>query len=178
MRALDVPERLSWAVRILDPAPDDRVLEIGCGRGVAVGLLCDRLTTGTVTAVDRSASAVAAARRRNREALAAGQAAFHVRSLEEADFAAGSFDKVLAVNVNLFWTRPADAELTALRRWLAPAGMLCLCWEPPDGSRAGEIAGKVERAVAAAGFATRTVRDDGLVAVLGVLPGEGRPGRS
>ncbi|GGW85012.1 class I SAM-dependent methyltransferase [Streptomyces lomondensis] len=162
---------------ILDPAPGDRVLEIGCGRGVAIPLIFARLTTGTVTAVDRSATAVAAARRRNSEAVAAGRAAFHVRSLEDADFAAGSFDKVLAVNVNLFWTRPADAELTALRRWLAPGGVLCLCWEPPDGTRAAEIARKAERAVAGHGFGTRTVRDGRLVAVLGLLPGEGRPGQ-
>ncbi|MFF5978315.1 class I SAM-dependent methyltransferase [Streptomyces olindensis] len=177
LRAIDAPERLRWAVRVLDPAPGDRVLEIGCGRGVAVALLSDRLTTGTVTAVDRSATAVAAARRRNGEAVAAGRAAFHVLSLEDADFAPGSFDKVLAVNVNLFWTRPADADLTALRRWLAPGGLLCLCWEPPDERRAAEIAGVVERAVAAHGFATRAVRDGGLVAVLGVLAGEGCPGQ-
>ncbi|WP_051705164.1 MULTISPECIES: SAM-dependent methyltransferase [unclassified Streptomyces] len=173
---MDVPRRLAWAVDLLAPGPGDRVLEIGCGRGVAAGLLCARLTSGTVTAVDRSVTAVEAARRRNREAVETGRAAFHVLSLEDADFAAGSFDRVLAVNVNLFWTRRADPELAALRRWLAPGGLLCLCWEPPDG-RAGEIAGKAERAVAAHGFETTTVRDGGLVGVLGALSGEGRTGK-
>lgn len=171
-----VPKRLTWAVELLGPAPGDRVLEIGCGRGVAVALLCDRLTTGTVTAVDRSATAVEGARRRNREAVETGKAVFQIRSLADADFAAGSFDRVLAVNVNLFWTGPADAELAALRHWLAPGGLLCLCWEPPDGGRAGEIEEKVGRAVAAHGFETTTVRDGVLVAVLGVLPGKRRAG--
>ncbi|WDV50930.1 class I SAM-dependent methyltransferase [Streptomyces coeruleorubidus] len=189
LSVIDVPERLTWAVQVLDPAPGDRVLEIGCGRGVAVALIRDRLVTGTVTGIDRSAKAVEAARRRNSDALATGRAAFHTLALEDADFAISSFDKILAVNVNLFWTRPADRELAALRRWLAPGGLLCLCWEPPDGKRTGEIAAKVEPAVAGHGFATEvrraaTARGAGLVGVLGVavvpgrLSGEGRPGQS
>ncbi|MFJ4976572.1 SAM-dependent methyltransferase [Streptomyces coeruleorubidus] len=189
LSAIDVPERLTWAVRILDPEPADRVLEIGCGRGVAVALVRDRLVTGTVTGIDRSAKAVEAARRRNSDALATGRAVFHTVSLEDADFATGSFDRILAVNVNLFWTRPADRELAALGRWLVPGGLLCLCWEPPDGKRAGEIAAKVEPAVAGHGFTTEvrraaTARGGALVGVLGRavvpgrLPGEERPGRS
>ncbi|MET9389266.1 class I SAM-dependent methyltransferase [Streptomyces sp. NPDC006624] len=177
MTANGVPKRLTWAVELLDPAPGDRVLEIGCGRGVAVSLLLGRLTTGTVTAVDRSATAVEAARRRHHAAVADGRAVFHVRSLADADFTAGSFDRVLAVNVNLFWTGAADAELTALRRWLTPGGLLCLCWEPPDGGRAGDIAGTVGRAVEEHGFETTVVRDGVLVAVLGALPGQGRAGQ-
>lgn len=147
-----VPERLTWAVQNLDLTPGDRVLEIGCGRGVAAALICERLTSGTVTAIDRSATAVEAARRRNEECVAAGRAAFRTASLEESAFPDASFDKVLAVNVNLFWVRSPDRELAALRRWLAPGGVLCLCWEPPDARRAEEIAGQVAAAVAEQGF--------------------------
>ncbi|MER7401361.1 class I SAM-dependent methyltransferase [Streptomyces sp. NPDC000070] len=189
LSTIGVPERLTWAVQVLDPAPGDRVLEIGCGRGAAVALIRDRLVTGTVTGIDRSAKAIDAARRRNSDALAGGRAALHTLALEDADFATGSFDRILAVDVNLFWTRPADRELTALRRWLVPGGLLCLCWEPPGGKRAGEIAAKVEPAVAGHGFATEvrraaSARGTGLVGVLGVavvpgrLSGEGRPGES
>ncbi|HEV3504599.1 MAG TPA: hypothetical protein VG637_04850, partial [Actinomycetes bacterium] len=41
-----VPERIRWAVEVLSPAPEDHVLEIGCGPGVAVAAICRRLTGG------------------------------------------------------------------------------------------------------------------------------------
>ena len=57
-----VPARIAWAVELLDLRPDDRVLEFGCGPGVAAGLVADRLSVvGRIVAVDRSATAVARA---------------------------------------------------------------------------------------------------------------------
>ncbi|MEV2270106.1 class I SAM-dependent methyltransferase [Nonomuraea africana] len=152
-----VPERLSWAVETLELAPSDRVLEIGCGRGVAAALVLDRLKEGTFAAIDRSHVAIEAARQRNGESVAAGRASFEVVGLEDADFADGSFDKIFSVNVNLFWTRSPARELAALRRWLAPGGSLHLCWEPPGAGRAREIVDKVVPVVEAHGFAASPV---------------------
>ena len=47
-------ERFVWAVDTLAPDPADRVLEVGCGHGVAVSLVCAQLTSGRITAIDRS----------------------------------------------------------------------------------------------------------------------------
>ncbi|MEV4330509.1 class I SAM-dependent methyltransferase [Streptomyces sp. NPDC049597] len=136
-----VPQRLAWAVEQLDVRPDDRVLEIGCGPGVALDLVAGRLTTGTVTAIDRSAHAVDAARRRNRAHIADGRAEVRQLALAELPPDGDRFDKIFAVNVNVFWTSPADREVALLRGLLAPGGTLSLFYEPPAHGRARELEG-------------------------------------
>jgi Methyltransferase domain len=66
-------DRIAWAVEILDVGPDDRILEVGCGHGVAVSLVCEHLDRGRITAVDRSPKMIEMARTRNR-AWGAGRA--------------------------------------------------------------------------------------------------------
>jgi SAM-dependent methyltransferase len=50
--------RLAALVDALPLRPDSRVLEVGCGPGAAARAVADRLVTGQVLAVDRSAAAV------------------------------------------------------------------------------------------------------------------------
>lgn len=126
-----IPERLTWAVGRLKVAGGERLLEIGCGRGIAISLVCPLLTSGTITAVDRSAVAIDAARQRNKEHIAAGKASFRHAALEEMEGPVHSFDKIFAVNVNLFWLDAAPG-LDAVRRLLAPSGSLFLFYEPPS----------------------------------------------
>ena len=105
----------------IDPA--DRVLEVGCGHGVAASLVCERLDSGRLTAIDRSKKMIEAATRRNRDHLAAGSASFLAATLQEAYFGGERFDKVFAVNVALFWRQPREA-LGIVRGLLAPDGAL------------------------------------------------------
>jgi ubiquinone/menaquinone biosynthesis C-methylase UbiE len=134
-----VPERLRWAVERLAVGPADRLLEIGSGHGVAVSLVCERLETGRIVAIDRSAKMTEVAARRNTGHVAAGRAVFRTVALADADFQDESFDKVFAVNVNLFWTRSPGAELALIRRLLRPGGALYLVYEPPSGDRADQL---------------------------------------
>lgn len=146
------PERLVWAVEQLAVAPGDDVLEVGCGRGVAAALVCDRLDTGTFTGIDRSAVATEAAERANAEHVASGRAAFHTTSLADADLGARRFDVAFAVHVNLFWTRSPGPELDVVGRLLEPAAALHLCYEPMSADQLSSVADKVTANVTPLGF--------------------------
>jgi SAM-dependent methyltransferase len=121
-------ERFVWAVDTLAPDPADRVLEVGCGHGVAVSLVCERLTSGRITAIDRSPKMIELAARRNREHIAAGRAVLKTAALEQADFGDERFDKAFAFNVAPFWLQPEQA-LGIVRPHLAPGGAFYLFWD-------------------------------------------------
>ena len=121
-------ERFVWAVGTLKVRPRDRLLEVGCGHGVAVSLVCERLTTGTITAIDRSPKMIEMATRRNREHVDAGRAVLEAVALEDADLGDRRFDKVFAFNVAPFWLQP-EAALGAVREHLARDGAVYLFWD-------------------------------------------------
>jgi ubiquinone/menaquinone biosynthesis C-methylase UbiE len=123
-------ERLRLAVEQLGVRPHDRVLEIGCGHGVAATLVCERLAGGRLTAVDRSATMIEAARRRNAEHIRAGTVEFLVAELERLELGDRRFDKVLAVRVGLFHREPARAH-RLVEPWLAPGGTVLAIFDPP-----------------------------------------------
>jgi ubiquinone/menaquinone biosynthesis C-methylase UbiE len=125
-----VSDRLRRVVEQLDVRPDDRVLEIGCGHGVAATFVCERLETGTYTAIDRSPKMIAAAAHRNAASVQAGKAEFLVATFEELDLGDRRFDKVFAVRVGLFHREPERAHALAAR-WLAPGGTLLPVFDPP-----------------------------------------------
>lgn len=148
---MTIPERLLWAVDTLAFQPDERLLEIGCGSGVAVSLICDRLTTGKIIAIDQSPKMIAAAARRNQDCVALGRAVFHTAALSEATFTGEQFHKIFAVNVNVFWQKPAR-ELRVIKELLLPQGRLYLFYEPPSASKISQTADRVAAQLQAGGF--------------------------
>jgi ubiquinone/menaquinone biosynthesis C-methylase UbiE len=123
-------ERLRAVVEQLEIGPDDRVLEIGCGHGVAATFVCERLEGGHLTAIDRSPKMIEAASRRNAAYVEAGKADFLVAALEELDLEERRFDKIFAVRVGLFHRDPERARRMA-ERWLAPGGTLLAVFDEP-----------------------------------------------
>jgi len=140
----------------LDPA--GRVLEVGCGHGVAVWLACQRLTSGQITAIDRSQKMIEMAARRNREHVAGGRAVLRTAALEQADFGDQRFDKVFAFNVAPFWLQPKQA-LEVVRRHLAPEGAVYLFWDArhTQPGRARDLADRLSERIRLAEFSVSQV---------------------
>jgi SAM-dependent methyltransferase len=150
-------ERIVWAVGTLGLRPDDRVLEVGCGHGVAVGLMCEHLERGQVVAVDRSPKMVAAARKRNAEHVAAGRAAFVTGSLDEVDLGPEPFDRVLAIHVGVFLRGDPSRELAIIAAALAEGGTLHLSYQPLAPAHARPTAERLAAVLEEHGFAAGPV---------------------
>lgn len=142
-----VPERIAWAVELLDVQPGDRILELGCGPGVAVALVCARLKDGHIVGIDRSPTAIQRAERRRLR-----RAQFEQVDLAGFDAEEGAFDKAFAVNVNVFWTSDANPESEVLARILRPGGVVHLVYDTPSSRGAPTVAANLSRH----GFATST----------------------
>jgi SAM-dependent methyltransferase len=149
-------ERQAWAVDALGVEPSDRVLEVGCGHGVAATLVCERLDGGRLTAIDRSAKMIEMATRRNGEHVAEGRVVFETVALERADFGEERFDKVFGVHVADLWR--SDEALAVVRRHLAPGGGLFVIDQAPGWRTAVDArasAEQVAEALRERGFAVR-----------------------
>lgn len=122
-------ERSLWSVDLLDVAPADRVLELGFGPGVAIRALSDRVDGGPVVGVDHSAIMLRHAAKRNADALRAGRVQLHLASMQALPVFGQPFDKILGVNVCMFWAEPASV-LHTLYGLLAPGGTIALTVQP------------------------------------------------
>jgi cyclopropane fatty-acyl-phospholipid synthase-like methyltransferase len=139
--ATSIPDRIRWAVNQLHISANDHVLEIGGGRGVAASLICPQLTGGSYLGIDRSSTAVKASTARNRQHIERGTARFEHQALEDLDPSAlPVFDKIFAINVNLFWTRPAQPELALVRKMLADGGGVHLFYDSPEPAKIHQLA--------------------------------------
>ena len=123
-------DRLEEIVDRLGIRPDDRVLEIGCGHGVAATMVCERLEDGRLTAIDRSPKMIDAAAKRNAAYVEAGKAEFLVASLEDLDLGERRFDLVFAVRVGIFHREPERAR-AFVEPWLAPGGRVLAFFDTP-----------------------------------------------
>jgi SAM-dependent methyltransferase len=152
-----VPDRVAWAVGRLDLRPDYRVLEIGGGPGAAAELVCRRLEQGFLLGIDRSAVAIERSAARNQAYVDAGRLELRQCALRDLEVPDGSFDLAFSLNVNLFWTSPAQAELELLHRALRPGGGLHVAYGPGPGDPTDALE-TVRRQIEASPFGRAAVR--------------------
>jgi cyclopropane fatty-acyl-phospholipid synthase-like methyltransferase len=160
-------EWIVWSVNALTVQPDDHILEIGPGHGVAVSLLCKKLVNGTIMAIDRSAKMANAARARNAACVASGKASIYAATLLDADFGPRRFNIIVAMNIGVFWQRPRQ-ELRRIRDLLAPGGRFYLLFRPSIPEKAPLMTAQAIQTLEDGGFVIeRTITEpiDGVPAV-------------
>jgi ubiquinone/menaquinone biosynthesis C-methylase UbiE len=138
--------RSRWAVQLLDIQPTDRVIELGCGPGVAIAALAARAVRGLVVGVDHSQVMIGQARRRNGSAVRAGRVRLVHAPVENLAIE-GPFNAALAVNTVGMWPDPV-ARLRELARLLRPGGRIALVSQPrcPGATSATSVAAAEELA--------------------------------
>jgi trans-aconitate methyltransferase len=131
-----ISPRIANYVAALPLRPDMRVLEIGCGPGVAARAVSALLTTGTILAIDRSAAAIATATDGSADEIASGRLAFRRVAVEDFELQAGEqpFDLAFAMRVGALDGRHPELEaraLSRLRAALSPDGILLIDDQKP-----------------------------------------------
>ena len=118
------------ALRVLEPAPGERVIDIGCGCGQTTLALAERVgAAGAATGVDISRPMLEVARQRP---VPAGAAAprFVEADAQAADLGRGAHDAAFSRFGVMFFADPA-AAFANIRAALKPGGrMVFVCWRP------------------------------------------------
>jgi trans-aconitate methyltransferase len=141
----------------MDVQPADHVLEIGCGPGAGAELICSRLVSGKLFAIDRSESGVDRTKRRNAAYVAAGRLTVRQIDLATLRVPVKRLHKVFAFNVNLFWVRDCADEIALLHERLVPGGAVFLFYEANRPELVPNIVKKTSAALTEGGFRVSVV---------------------
>ncbi len=135
-----VSPRIANYVAALPLRPDMRILEIGCGPGVAAREISRALSTGRIVAIDRSAKAIALAEAGSADEMASGRLEFRQSAIEDFVLEAGEarFDLAFVMRVGALDGRHPELAARAMARLAAalkPDGLLFIDDNPPISAR-------------------------------------------
>src|SRR5690349_11257677 len=163
-----IPPRIKWAVDLMDPQPGDSILEIGCGPGAAAELICQKLETGKLFAIDRSESGVDRTKRRCRQYVESGRLTVRQIDLATLRVPVKRLNKVFAFNVNLFWVRDCADEVALLHERVLPGGAVHLFYEANQPELVPTMVTKASKSLQDAGFRVSVVEQKA-PAVVGII---------
>ena len=168
MAVQTIPARIRWAVDFMDVQPNDHVLEIGCGPGAAAELICARLESGKLFAIDRSESGVDRTRRRCAKYVEAGRLTVRQIDLATLRVPVKRLTKVFAFNVNLFWVRKCEEEVALLHERVLPGGSVFLFFDATRPDQVPMMVEKTSASLQSAGFRISVVEQKA-PAVVGII---------
>jgi cyclopropane fatty-acyl-phospholipid synthase-like methyltransferase len=148
-------KRNQWTVGLLALEPSFRVLEIGCGPGLALEGCSAIVTKGSVVGFDHSEVMVKQAKKRLEAQIRTGRVKISLGSLDDVVEEREPYDRVFSLNVVQFFSDLNDA-FRKMHGCLNQGGMAVTTYQPrsskPTREQALEMAEKIEAAMAIAGF--------------------------
>ena len=114
-----------WALEHWQIAPEEELLDIGCGGGATLKRMGEKITTGHLTGIDYSPVSVKTSLKTNRQDVESGKMKVLEGSVEALPFADDGFDKIITVESFYFWPNPQE-NLKEVRRVLKTGGTFLL----------------------------------------------------
>ncbi|MFI5014273.1 MAG: class I SAM-dependent methyltransferase [Hyphomicrobiales bacterium] len=156
-------DRNLWTVELLQLQPHHRVLEIGCGPGLALEACASKLSEGCAVGVDHSATMIGQANARLREAVKRGRVELRLEGLELLEqLERKPFDRIFSVNVVQFLPDKTAAFRSILAA-LASGGVAATTYQPrnqaPTREDALRMAREISRTMNEAGFVDMRIEE-------------------
>lgn len=150
--------RTDWIVSLMNVKPGERILEIGFGPGAAIQKIGDKIGNGKIVGVNHSITMLKQAAKRNSYLLKEDKLLLHAGTIDDLNPHI-LFDKVFAINVNLFWKDPV-AKMKKIYNLLGQHGELFIAMQPyyaKDDNHVRKISVDVESQMIRAGFIIKAV---------------------
>jgi arsenite methyltransferase len=125
---------VSTTVELLEPKPDDAVLDIGFGGGASLWAMARKLPHGKITGVDYSHDMVDNATRLIQQKRLRSRVSVRWGDVADLPFRAGTFDRIITINSLYYWP-DLMAGLREMARVLKRHGRVAVGFHSPQGLR-------------------------------------------
>ncbi|WP_462331508.1 class I SAM-dependent methyltransferase [Schwartzia sp. (in: firmicutes)] len=118
-------EVTGWGLSFFEFDRRDVILDIGCGGGMTLSRLAEKVPEGEIYGVDYSALSVAKSKKMNKAAVESGRMKIVEGSVDALPFDSEMFDKITTVESFYFWPTP-EKSLSEVYRVLKHGGVFML----------------------------------------------------
>ena len=122
-------DRVTWTLEKLQSRPNDILLEVGYGSGVALKKVANNLTSGFIAGIDHSDIMLEQASKRNKEQIEKGKVKLECGTIWDLKYPKNHFEIIYGNNVHFFWENPTK-EFKQLVSFLKSGGRLVMVFQP------------------------------------------------